>query len=232
MAKKKKEKSLTEQLAEGLLELKPNQKIVEDETGERIVEKSLPEAVAEGLMEIDDTQVVVGEGKKAKIVPKPAAKLLAEGLRTPVQLLEADLVTVEEVWDGTIRRLRSEVTAFFEGNRTPHGYRLDDLARQKASFSHPFRRLPAGDERKKELLDAGLIYPDDVLDEILDEVAKIQTAYRAAKKAVTTAFEKSQPVEKWASISLHDHLPGQAKKKKPSPRKKKPAKKKTQKRGS
>lgn len=245
MAKKKVKKTLTEQLAEGLLELEPHQKIVRGKTGERIVEKTLPELVAEGLVVVENTQAVVGEGGGAKVVAKPAEILLAEGLKSPEELVAEGHVTPEQVRDGVVRRLRSEAETLFESHRTPNGYSLDHLARQKASFSHPYRHLPETDERKKELLDAGLIYPDAVLDEILDEVGKIQSAYRAAKKAVTTAFDKGQPVKKWASISLQDHLPGTKKKKAPkktaarkkapakkTPSTKKASKKKTPKRGS
>jgi len=205
--------SLPMKVKKGLVELEPHQKI---EKGE-IVDKSLAEQVKEGLVSLSPTQKIVGEGPDEEIVEKSVAELAEDGV-----------LSREEVHELAIQRLRGQVAAHFQRQKTRGGYRLDDLARQKASFSAPFRHLPKTDERKKELLAAGLIYPDDILDEILDEVAKIQTAYRAAKKAVTTGFEKSQPVEKWASISLQDHMPDARKKrapKKTAARKKKPPKK-------
>ena len=166
-----------------------------------------------------------------KVVHEESGVRLVE--KTPQELVEDGVLTPEEVRERTVQSLRGEVSAHFRQHKTPGGYRLDDLARQKASFSAPFRHLPEDDERKKELLEAGLIYPDDILDEILAEVGEIQTAYRAAKKAVSTGFEKDRPVEKWASVSLQDHLPGAKKKtpkkkasKKADPSKKKPAGKK------
>lgn len=158
------------------LQAPETQKIVEDDTGARLVDKSTQELVDDGLM------------------------------------------TLEDVRERKLQSLRGEVSAHFQQHKTPGGYRLDDLARQKASFSAPFRQLPDTDEQKKDLLEAGLIYPDDILDEILDEVGKIQTAYRAAKKAVTTAFDKGQAVETWEAVSLQDHLPDARKKKAPKKR--------------
>lgn len=213
------ELSLPMKVKKGLVELAPHQKI---EKGE-IVDKSLAEQVKEGLVSLSPTQKIVGVGPDEEIVEKSVAELAEDGV-----------LSREEVHELAIQGLRGQVAAHFQRHTTRSGYRLDDLARQKASFSHPYRHLPETDERKKELLEAGLIYPDAVLDEILDEVGKIQSAYRAAKKAVTTAFDKGQPVKKWASISLQDHLPGAKKKKAPkktAARKKAPPKKKPSKKG-
>lgn len=191
----------------------------------QVVELSVEKRIKQGLVVLGPHEKL----EKGEIVEKSPTEAVADGQKSR-----------DEVKEQTIQRLRSEVGAYLQCHKTPRGYRLDDLARQKASFSAPFRHLTDDDERKKELLEAGLIYPDAVLDEILAEVGKIQSAYRAAKKAVTAAFDKGQPVEKWEAVSLQDHLPGAKKKKAPrktrarkkTPSKKKPAKKKTPKRGS
>jgi hypothetical protein len=142
-------------------------------------------------------QKVVEDEAGPRLVDKSSAELVEEGLLTPEALLDRKLTS-----------LRGEVTELFRRHTTPNGYRVDALARQKASFSYPFRQLPDSDDRKRELLEAGLIYPDAVLDEILAGVTEVQNAYRAAKQAVTTAFEAGEPVEAWESIALRDHLPG------------------------
>ena len=246
------EPSLEEKVKAGEVKLAPDQKIQDG----KVVQKSLSELVAQGLISLGRRRKVAGEGEAEHIADKSLSELIEEGLvsiephqkiegekivdKTTQELLDEGLCTREEVLHLAITRLRGEVTTQFQQNRTPRGYQLDDLARQKASFSAPFRHLSETDERKKELLGSGLIYPDEILDEILDEVAKIQSAYRAAKKAVITAFDKGQPVAKWASVSLQDHLPGAKKKiapkkttaRKRAASKKKPATKKTPKRGS
>lgn len=191
--------SLKEKVEKGFVKLEPHQKV---EDGE-IVEKTLSEKVADGLLTLEPTQKIVGKGKNERIVGKSLGEMVADG-----QLSAA------EVKDQTLRRLRREIGTHFQETMTPSGHFLDDLARQKAIFSYPFRDLPDTDERKKELQDAGLIYPDAVVDEILAEVGKVQTAYRAAKAALSSAVEKGEPVEEWDAISLQDHLPG-AKGKKP-----------------
>jgi len=206
MARAKK-KTLGEQLAEGSLSLKPTQRLLSDAAGERIVEKSLRELVVEGIIEVGPTQKILGKGEGARVVDKTAEELLAEGLERPQALIAQGRVTVEQVKESVLRRLRRETAARFAEHRTPGGYRLDDLARQKATASVPFRHLSASEEPKKGLLAARLIYPDAVLDEILAGVSAIQATYQAAKTALTTAVEKGAPVEKWAAITLTEHLP-------------------------
>jgi len=180
--------TLEEKVAAGLVELPAEEKAV----GDQVVEKTLAEKVADGLITLEPHQKVVGN----EIVSKTASELVAEGL-----------VTREDIRDRTERRLRQETAALFDAHRTPGGYRLDDLARQKATASVPFRHLSASEEPKKGLLAARLIYPDAVLDEILAGVSAIQATYQAAKTALTTAVEKGAPVEKWAAITLTEHLP-------------------------
>ena len=187
---------LEKKVRKGLVELEPHQKV---EDGE-IVEKTLSEKVADGLLTLEPTQKIVGEGEDERIVPKPLAEQVADGHLSPADVREQ-----------VVDRLRQEVADSFRQRKSPGGHRLDDLARQKASFSFQFRHLPDTDERKKELLEAGLIYPDDIVDEILTEVQTIQAAYGAAKNAVETAVEQDEPVEQWAFISLEDHLPGASK---------------------
>jgi hypothetical protein len=70
------EKTFSEQLAEGLLKLKPTQKIIGEGVNEQIVEKSLAEQVAEGLLKLDPRQKLDGE----RLVRKSALELLNEEL--------------------------------------------------------------------------------------------------------------------------------------------------------
>lgn len=161
-----------------------------------IVELSLSEKVADGILKLSPRQKIVGEGSEERIVDKSTQELLDDGL-----------LTHEEIREREIQRLRGEVSGHFSTKRTSSGYRLDDLARQKANFSYSFRHLPDTDPRKEELLEVGLIYPDGILDEIMDEVRKVQAAYSAAKSALVAALERGERVEKLESISLQDHLP-------------------------
>ncbi len=161
-----------------------------DENGE-VVELGLAEQIEAGVPILTPAQKLLD----GKIVAKSTDELIEE------KLLERS--TVKEF---AIERLRVEVAAYFQEQRTPNGYRIDDMARQKASLSAQMRSLPDSDDNKRRLLDAGQIYPDPILDEILDEVGKVQAAYGAAKRAIVTACDAGEPAESWESISIQDHL--------------------------
>ncbi|MGD2113909.1 MAG: hypothetical protein PVG07_02580 [Acidobacteriota bacterium] len=163
-----------------------------DERGE-IVETSLERQIEAGAPVLTPTQKLVG----GKVEEKTIDELVEEGL--------IDRDTIKSF---AIRRLRAEIATYFQQQRTPNGYSLDELARQKASFSSQYRALPDDDPTKMSLLEDGVIYPDAILDEILAEVKKIQAAYGAAKKAIVTACDAGEPVASWAEISIRDHLPG------------------------
>lgn len=216
------EKTLSEKLAEGLVVLDPTQKIVTDDQGERIVEKTLTEQLEEGVIALSSTQKVVSNGVAERIIDKTLAEQVAEGLitleahqkivgdnieeKTTRELIDEGLLTREDAKKRSIERLRVEILMYFDEHTTPNGYRIDDLARQKASFSAQFRSLPDSDENKRRLLDDRLIYPDAIVDEILDEIGKIQGAYSAAKSAIVAACDQGEPAETWESISVSDFL--------------------------
>lgn len=188
-------KSLSEQVAEGLLELLPSQKIVGEGATARIVEKTLSEQVAEGLLKLAPTQKIVGEGFGEEVVDKTKQELLDEGV-----------LTLADVEEDAIRRLRAEVAAYYDKHKTPNNYRLDELARQKASFSYQFLDATKTNKMKKDLLAKGLIYPDNILEEIVGEIEKVQEAYTKAMAALKQACEGDQPVEALEAITLQKYL--------------------------
>ncbi len=79
---------------------------------ERVVEKTLSEKVAEGLVALGPTEKIVGEGPGEEVVK-----------RTKQELLDAGILTFEDIQEDTIRRLRAEVNSFYEEHRTPNNYR-------------------------------------------------------------------------------------------------------------
>jgi hypothetical protein len=213
------ELSLGEKVARGIIVLRKDQKIQEGQ----IVQKTLSEQIADGLISISQRDKIVGEGPEERIVEKTIAELISEDLinlephqkvmdgtivdKTSQELIDEGLLTRDEVKKRTTRRLRREVETFFAVGETESGYSIDNLARQKASFSSQYRPRPNIDEEKRRLLDAGLIYPDAVVDEILAAVKGVTDAYNAAKQAVVTACDAGKPAESWENISLKDHLP-------------------------
>lgn len=188
-------KTPSEQVNEGLLELTPTQKIVEKAGLERVVEKLLSEQVAEGILELDSTEKIVGEGYGEEIVEKSRQELLTEGL-----------ITLEDVREEAIQKLRKEVAAYYEQHKTANGYRLDQLARQKVNFSYQFRQVSDKDQSKQLLLGKRLIYPNYILDEILEEVGHVQDAYGKALEAIKKAHTEKQSVNSFEAISLKDFL--------------------------
>jgi len=178
--------TLEEKVAAGLVELPAEEKAV----GDQVVEKTLAEKVADGLITLEPHQKVVGN----EIVSKTASELIAEGL-----------VTREDIRDRTERRLRQETATLFEETRTPSGYSTDEMARQKATLSLVFRYLPGVEEKKAELLAAGMLYPDPVADEILAAVGEVEGVHQAAASALAAAFDRGEPVESWEKISVRDH---------------------------
>ena len=149
-------------------------------------EMSAGERAAASLIELDPTRKV----EEDEVVPKTAEELVADGV-----------ISREDVRERVLRRLRSEVAAYFESHRTPNGYRVDALARQKAAFGYPFRILPGTDPTKQRLLEDGLIYPDHVQDEILGVVREAGQAYRAAKDALNRAFGEDAAISALEQMS-------------------------------
>ena len=185
------ELSLEEQIQKGIILLSPGEKLV----GNRIVPMTLREKVKAGLLVLGRGQKIAGEEADQRIAAM-----------TPDEMVDAGLTTREQLLDAAVRRLRSESAMLMETRKTPHGYALDQLARQKAIFSYLFRNRPEGDLEKKALLNKRLIYPDAILDEVLEELAKLQAAYDAAKSALTDAFEKGLPAAESATITVAKFL--------------------------
>lgn len=212
------ELTMQQKIDAGMVKLRPEEKLVDD----TIVEKTLSEKVADNVIELPATHMVVGEGTEERIEEKPVSQQVAEGVRelqpneklvgeeiqekTTQEQIDEGLITRDEVKERSIQRLRREIEAHFSERKTTSGYRLDALARQKASFSYPYRSLPYTDETKQRLLNDGLIYPNVVLDEILEEVGKVQAAYAAAKQTLVRAYNEGAPVETWESITILDYM--------------------------
>ncbi len=215
------ELTLDEKVKAGIIELKQEQKIVNNQ----IVEKTLSEKVADGLITLLPTQKIIGEGENEQIVEKTISEQVAEELiklepnqklegeeiveKSRQELLDEGLTTLEDIKEENIQRLRNETEQFLSQHKTPNGYRLDQLTRQKANFSHQFRHLPDTDENKKNLLEKRLIYPNHILDEIVAEIAKVQAAYDAAKNEIINAYEEKKPVEVFESISIVNYFKGE-----------------------
>jgi len=213
------ELTLQEKVDAGFIVLRPEEKVEDD----KIVEKTLSEKVADGLIGLSPVEKIIGEGRGERIVRKTLIEQVEEGLvtlephqkivndqivdKTTQELIDESLLTRDEAKDRSVKRLRGEAETYFDDHKTPTGYPLDNLSRQKASLSTQFRTFPDDDENKRRLLEAGLIYPNEILDEILAEVAKVQAAYNAAKKAIVTALEAGEPVASWESVSIRDFLP-------------------------
>lgn len=113
-------KTLSEQMAAGLITLAPTQRILIDGKDERIVDKSLSEQVAEGLIKIPPTaKIVLDEKEGERIVEKTTAEQVQEGLiqlspnqklegqqiveKTATELLKQNLLTLEEIKEKKIQ---------------------------------------------------------------------------------------------------------------------------------
>ena len=167
----------------------PDQKLNADG---QLVEKTLQEKIDAGLVSFDPhTQKVVND----EIVSKSSQELLEQG----------DL-TLEQVLERNLQRLRTEIVTYFATTKTPTGYRLDELARQKAAFSYQFYALADTDPIKADLLNRKLIYTNVIIDEIMSEIEKIQNAYDKAVLVVKAAFEGSNDVSVFESVKIENYI--------------------------
>ncbi|MCR9140780.1 MAG: hypothetical protein NXI24_00805 [bacterium] len=149
------------------------------------------EKIAGGILNPGpDEKVVNGE-----IVPKTRQDRLDDGELSYTELRETEVL-----------RLRSEVESHFSTAKTVNGYRLDNLARQKAAVSLQFRALADTDPQKSALLADGIIYADDVTDEIQAAVVAIQNAYVQAKAALNAAVAQAKSVAQFEAIALANYL--------------------------
>ena len=173
----------------GSVVLGPYQKL--DASG-KAVDKTASEKIAQGLVEFDSSrQKIVNE----EIVNKPRQEQIAAG-----DLSYAALGNQE------IQRLRQEVEIHFAQNVTANGYRLDNLARQKAALTMQYRALPDTDAVKADLLQKKLIYPDAICDEILAAAETVQAAYGKAKSAIDACVTGQKPVSDFEAIRLANYL--------------------------
>lgn len=175
--------------AQGEAILSPDQKL--DSSGD-VIAKSEAELVTEGRLTMDAATQKIVDGQ---IVPKTRQELLSENQISYSQLRELE-----------IKRIRAEVEAHFSDAKTSGGYRLDNLARQKAAFSMQYRALADTDPTKADLLSKQLIYPDTVTDEILAAAEAVQAAYGQAKAAIQTAFDQQKTVAEFEAIQLTNYL--------------------------
>jgi hypothetical protein len=237
-------KSPSEQIAEGLLTLLPSQKLVGSGENEEIVDKTLSEQVAEGVRPLSPDQKIVGKGKDERIVTKALSEQIKDGVltlapheklvgkgeneriveKTKQEMLDEGSITLEDIEEESIQQLRQETEVYFMQHKTKSGYRLDALAREKANLSLVFRLLPEAARMKKEFLERKLIYPDDILDEILGEIETVQRAYDEAKETIKKAKDNKERPDVFEGISLDKHLP-ENKRKSPRTRGSKSAKK-------
>ena len=196
---------LSEQVSAGKINLPPGHVVIAGVQGERIVselykldgsgevvEKTTNEKIADGLVAFDP---VTQKVENNQIVPKTRQELLDGGQLTHDGLRESEM-----------QRLRLEVETYFGETKTTNGYRLDNLARQKAALSMQYRQLADTDPVKADLLSKELIYPDTICDEILAAVEVVQSAYSQAKAAVESAYTGQQSVAQYEAIQLANYI--------------------------
>lgn len=161
------------------------------DSGGMVCELSDAEKIAAGILTVQPNQKVQG----GRIVEKTRQDRVDDGLQTLLQIREEEVL-----------RLRGEVEAYLRVAKTVSGYRLDNLARQKAAMSLQYRELPAENAQKSALLSSGMIYEDAGTDEILAAVQGVQAAYASAKAALDTAVAEGKPVAQFEAVRLENYL--------------------------
>ena len=194
-----------EKIASGQLVLPPGFRIENGAKGEMILaatqklspagdpmDRTPAELVAAGLLSIDPaTQKIEND----QIVPTSRQELLTESA-----------ITYAELRDTEIKRLRREVESYFDANTTVSGYRLDNLARQKAALTMQYRDLPDTDLTKADLLTKQLIYPNAICDEILAKAESVQAAYTLAKGAIEDCYTQQKTVAEFEAVALTNYI--------------------------
>lgn len=175
--------------ARGSAVVGPFQKL--DASG-RLVDKTAAEKIAEGLQQFDSATEKI---ENDKIVPKSRGEMLTDGSLTYDQLRDAE-----------IKRLRLEVEFYFDQNKTTNGYRLDNLARQKAALTMLYRALPDTDPTKADLLTKQLIYTDAICDEILAKAESVQSAYSQAKAVIQDHYTQQKTVAEFEAVKLTNYI--------------------------
>lgn len=149
------------------------------------------EKIAAGILVPAANEKVVGD----QIVP-----------RTRQDRLDSGQTNFSEVRETEVLRLRGEVENHFRTAKTANGYRLDNLARQKAAVSLQFRNIADTDPQKSALLTSGIIYADAVTDEIQAAVESIQAAYGQAKAAIDDAVVQAKAVAEFEAVQLANFI--------------------------
>lgn len=201
----------------------PSKKV--DPTDGSLILKSLTERVSAGEMEVPEGTKVVGENfqkmtDQEKLDDDPAKHFpdynaddyhIVDGilqLKTDQDKLDADQITVEEVYEKNLKRLKQEVEdSFIESVTSPGKYSLSVNSRIKAAATAPYRSLANDDAAKAPLLASKLIYPDDIYDEIISHVGTLQTAYDSAKSAIQALRDgNNQDVSAYEAVGIGDYL--------------------------
>ncbi|MEQ9367284.1 MAG: hypothetical protein RIF32_23840 [Leptospirales bacterium] len=169
--------------------LSPSQKL--NVAGD-VAERTPAELVSAGLLAFDPiTQKIEND----QVVPKSRQELLSEGT-----------LTYDQLQDQEIKRLRFEVEAYFDQNKTANGYRLDNLARQKAALTMQYRALPDTDPVKADLLTKQLIYTNAICDEILAAAEAVQAAYGQARTVVENYYAQQKTVAEFESVKITNYI--------------------------
>lgn len=158
----------------------------------RLTPMTIQEKIAAGLVQFDSSRQTIANGEIQQ--------------KTQQQLVDEGLLTHAELFQQGVARLRYETETHLQSNTTPNGYRLDNLARQKAALTMQYRQLPDTDPVKSDLLQRKVIYTDAIVDEILNEIERVQSAYDQAKNALQSIANQNQPVSVFDSIKLEDYL--------------------------
>lgn len=198
-------KSISDRINAGEVALQPGDQIVAHATGDILVPagfkvnamglvapKTIEEKIADGLIPFDPVlQKVDGD----RVLPKSRQELLDQGS-----------ITIADLLNQSLQRLRAQTDVYLATKVTPNGYRLDNLARQKAALTMQYRQLPETDPVKADLLQRKVIYTDAIVDEILNEIERVQSAYDQAKNALQSIANQNQPVSVFDSVKLEDYL--------------------------
>lgn len=88
------EKTISEKIKDGLITLTPSQKVIGSGIEERIVEKTPSELIADNLLELSPNQIIVGTGEDERIATKSLEEQVNEGLLqlSPNQRIENDRI--------------------------------------------------------------------------------------------------------------------------------------------
>lgn len=142
------------------------------------------------------------------LTPEPNQKIVGDQIvdKTRQDQVDSGEVTLAEIREIEVLRLRGEVETHFRTAKTASGYRLDNLARQKAAVSLQFRALPDTDPQKNQLLADGIIYANAVTDEIQAAAKAVNAGYGQAKAAIDDCLAQAKPVTEFEAVRLESYM--------------------------